>query len=89
VRGWGKLLGLRHSRACVLRRPDSTHSTPPLHPRPQALAAALARRDAAAAGAAALRRQAEEKAARDAALRESYANRVTASYFDQFGTSHR
>jgi hypothetical protein len=62
---------------------------PSIYVHRQALDAAQARRAAAAAAAAALRRQAAEKAARDVALRETYANRVAPAYFDQFGTSHR
>ncbi|GBF98693.1 hypothetical protein Rsub_11407 [Raphidocelis subcapitata] len=56
----------------------------------QALAAALARRRAAEAVAGALRQQVAEKAARDATAKEVLGtNRVDASYFSQFGTSHR
>lgn len=56
---------------------------------PQAQAADDFRRKQAAAAAEVLRRQVEEKAARDAQIKETYANKVSDSYFQQFGTSHR
>jgi hypothetical protein len=55
----------------------------------QAQAADDFRRKQAAAAAEVLRRQVEEKAARDAQIKETYANKVSDSYFKQFGTSHR
>ncbi|WIA12984.1 hypothetical protein OEZ85_006596 [Tetradesmus obliquus] len=55
----------------------------------QAQAADDFRRKQAAAAAEVLRRQVEEKAARDAQIKETYANKVSDSYFQQFGTSHR
>lgn len=47
------------------------------------------RKAQAAARAAFLREQASEKAARDARLAETYANKLAPEYFSQFGTSHR
>ncbi len=36
-----------------------------------------------------LKRQTEEKAARDQALADLYANKIAPEFFTQFGTSHR
>ncbi|KAF6260758.1 coiled-coil protein associated with protofilament ribbons [Scenedesmus sp. NREL 46B-D3] len=55
----------------------------------QAQAAGDFRRKQAAAAAEVLRRQVEEKAARDAQVKETYSNKVSDSYYAQFGTSHR
>jgi len=47
------------------------------------------RRQQAVAAAANLQRQAADKAARDREVNEMYANKITADFFTQFGTSHR
>ena len=36
-----------------------------------------------------LQKQAQEKAERDAKLKDTYANTIAPEYFSQFGTSHR
>lgn len=55
----------------------------------QAQSADEFRRKQAAAAAAVLKEQMAAKAARDAQIKELYANKVTDDYFKQFGTSHR
>jgi len=56
---------------------------------PRSLAAEDFRRKQAAAAAEELERQMAEKVARDAQLKELYANKVDDNFFSQFGTSHR
>jgi hypothetical protein len=53
------------------------------------LAAEDFRRKQAAAAAEQLKQQMADKAARDAQLKDLYANKIDDSYFKQFGTSHR
>lgn len=55
----------------------------------QAVSSDAFKRQQAKAAAAVLQEQIAAKAAKDAAERELYANRVTEGYFQQFGTSHR
>lgn len=55
----------------------------------QALSADAFKRKQAEAAAAVLKEQMAAKAAKDAAEKELYANKVTEGYFQQFGTSHR
>ena len=55
----------------------------------QAQSAESFKRKQAEAAAAVLKEQMAAKAAKDAAAKELYANKVTEDYFMQFGTSHR